>query len=229
MQCVYSIPIIMTRNRIRFFVNILIATLVPAAWLLMSFGREAVLSENGIGNLRYFTVLSNIMEGLASLVWLAAMSGGDNTSDDNGIDDDKIKRAERFKYIAAAAVMLTFATVVGFFGPLYGYGMMFDGANLYFHLIIPVIAAAEFVFLSDGEFTVKDNNLVVIPPLVYGIVYLINVLINGRENGDWYWFLAWGYPAGILIFACICLATWLLAFIMRKLQRSIRIKLHNDF
>lgn len=86
----------MTRNRIRFFVNILIATVVPAAWLLMTFGREAVLSENGIGNLRYFTVLSNIMEGLASVVWLAAMSGGDNTSDDNSIDDDKIKRAERF-------------------------------------------------------------------------------------------------------------------------------------
>lgn len=202
----------MIRKRLRIFVNIFIAITVIAAWLLMTFGREAMLSENGIGNLRYFTVLSNIIEGMASVVWLLCR----NT------DNDKRIRAERFKYISAAAVMLTFATVVGFFGPLYGYSNMFDGANLYFHLVIPVIAGAECIFLSDGEFTSKDNNMVVIPPLVYGIAYIANVLINGRETGDWYWFLAWGYPAGIMIFACICLATWILAFIMRKLQSAVR-------
>ena len=202
------------RWRIRRIVNICIAILVPAAWLMMALGGEGTLSENGFGNLKYFTVLSNIMEGIASVVWLAAQ---------NKDEKSRIK-ADRFKYISAAAVMLTFTTVMVFLGPLYGYSSMFVGANLFFHLLIPLISAAEIIFLAENGFSVRDNNLAVLPPLIYGVMYLGNVLINGigewPDTNDWYLFLAWGYPVGILIFACICLVTWLLAFAMRKLQKK---------
>jgi hypothetical protein len=63
-----------------------------------------------------------------------------------------------------------------------------------------------------------------IPPLLYGTVYLLNNVINGRgewpDTNDWYAFLAWGYPAGIAIFGVICGVTWLLGFMMRKLQKA---------
>ena len=111
-----------------------------------------------------------------------------------------------------------------FLGPLYGYAAMFTGANLFFHMIVPVSAIAEIVLLSDQTYTVRDNNLAVIPPLIYGAVYLINIALNGigewPDTNDWYQFLAWGYPVGIFIFAVICLVTWSLGFFMRKAKRK---------
>ena len=61
-------------------------------------------------------------------------------------------------------------------------------------------------------------------PLIYGAFYLGNNLINGigewPDTNDWYFFLAWGYPVGILIFAVTCAVTWLLGLMMRKLHKA---------
>jgi hypothetical protein len=61
-------------------------------------------------------------------------------------------------------------------------------------------------------------------PVIYGVFYLGNNIINGigewPDTNDWYFFLAWGYPVGILIFAVICGVIWLLGLAMRKLHRT---------
>ncbi len=180
----------------------------------MFFFGKGTLSQNGFGNLKYFTVLSNLLEGAASVVWLVSERKNGKASEG----------AERLKYVAAAAVGLTCITVLVFLGPLYGYPAMFAGVSLYMHLITPVIAVAEVFLLSDAEFSRRDNLLVIIPPLVYGIFYLGNVFINGigewPDTNDWYLFLAWGYPIGMLIFAVICFVTWLLGLVMRKAKRK---------
>ena len=204
----------MSRVRIRKAVNIFILAAVIVSWLMMALFGHGTLSENGLGNLRYFTLQSNILEGIASAVWLAGVRR------DGGAGD----MTERFKYIAAASVGLTFVTVMGFLGPLYGYPAMFTGANLFFHLIVPVASMAEIILLSDMDYSRRDNFLCMIPPLVYGAVYLANIGINGigewPETNDWYLFLSWGYPTGILIFAIICLVTLLIGLMMRKLNRA---------
>ena len=132
-------------------------------------------------------------------------------------------------FAAAAAVGLTFTVVMVFLGPLYGYPMMFTGANFFFHLIIPLVAAAEIIFLSDAAYTARDNLLAVIPTLAYGIVYLLNNCINGigewPDTNDWYSFLRWGYPVGIAIFAIACVITWLIGFMMRKCNAARRLKM----
>lgn len=198
------------KMKVRKILNICIAVIVPVAWLMMTVGGGGTLSENGIGNLKYFTVQSNIMEGIASVIWLVVQGG----------DEVAKARAELFKYISAASVMLTFTTVMVFLGPLYGYPMMLKGANLFFHLIVPLMAFAEMIFLTDADFKLRDNNMAAVPPLIYGALYLLNVIINGigewPDTNDWYLFLTWGYPTGILIFACICAVTWLIALLMRK-------------
>ena len=78
----------------------------------------------------------------------------------------------------------------------------------------------EIVFLSDRKYTASENRLAVIPPLVYGTIYLLNNVINGigewPDTNDWYLFLAWGYPVGLCIFAGIGLVTWLIGYILRK-------------
>ncbi len=168
--------------------------------------------KNGINSMKYFTVLSNLFEGLASVIWL--VSSRRNGKAGAG--------AERLKYIAAAAVGLTCAVVLTFLGPLYGYPAMFAGGSLFMHLLTPLIAIAEIIFLSDAEYTRKDNRQVMLSPLIYGVFYLGNNIINGigewPDTNDWYLFLTWGYPVGILIFVIICAVTWLLGLAMRKLH-----------
>ena len=204
----------MDRIGIRKILNIIIAIVVAGSWVALFVSSSGTLMHNGINSLKYFTVLSNLLEGIASLIWLVSTRRNGRAS----------ARAELLKYIAAAAVGLTCVTVLVFLGPLYGYPEMFAGPSLYMHLLTPVIAVAEMIFLSDTEFTGKDNRLVVLSPLIYGVFYLGNNIINGigewPDTNDWYLFLTWGYPVGILIFIVICAVTWLLGLAMRKLHRT---------
>lgn len=207
------------RKRIRVIVNICIVIMVAGAWLGMIFFGGGDLAQRGISSMKYFTVLSNILCGIAAVIWLISERKGGS------------KAAERFKYIAAASVGLTFAVVMLFLGPLYGYPAMFEGANLWLHLVVPLTAIAEIIFLSDAEYTKRDNALAIIPPLIYGIAYLVNILINGigewPNTNDWYLFFRWGYPIGLLIYVVIALVTWLIAFFMRRMQSKLKRKSHQ--
>lgn len=196
-----------TSNKPRRILNIIIAVCVFGAWLLMFIRGGQGLSAAGFTNLKFFTVLSNLFEGIATIYWLVKPG----------------EKAERIKYIATAAVSVTFITVMAFLGPLYGYPMMFTGANLFFHLLIPLAAIAECIWLAHVKFTRRDNLLTTIPALVYGTVYLFNNIINGigewPNTNDWYGFLNWGYPIGIAIFGVVVLISWLSGFIIRKVAR----------
>ena len=202
----------MDRTDIRKIVNIIIVIAVAGSWAAIFVSASGTLMHNGINSLKYFTVLSNLLEGAASVIWLISTRKNGKAS----------ARAELLKYIAAAAVGLTCVTVLVFLGPLYGYPAMFAGGSLYMHLLTPLAAIAEIIFLSDVTYTRRDNRLVVLSPLIYGALYLGNNLINGTgewpDTNDWYLFLTWGYPVGIFIFAVICAVTWLLGLAMRKLH-----------
>ncbi len=204
----------MDRNRLRKYINILLVAAVLGSWIALFVSASGTLMHNGINSLKYFTVLSNLFEGVASVIWLVSSRSNGKAS----------ALAELLKFMAAAAVGLTCAVVLAFLGPLYGYPEMFAGPSLFMHLLTPVIAIAEIIFLSDAEYTRKDNRLVMLSPVVYGVFYLGNNIINGigewPDTNDWYFFLAWGYPVGILIFAVICGVIWLLGLAMRKLHRT---------
>ena len=195
--------------------NIAIALAVFISWFCMIFFGEGSLSQRGIGNLKYFTVLSNLFEGAASVLWLMYAGRGGRAK----------QRVESIKFAAAVATGLTFAVVMGFLGPMYGLLSLLKGSNLFFHLLIPVAAVAELLFLSDAEYSLKDNNVAALSPLIYGTVYLFNYMIrSGGEWSfayDWYGFLIWGYPVGIGIFAAICVVTWVIGWLIRKLKRKI--------
>jgi len=204
------------RFKVRKIVNIFLFIAVFGSWLSMLFFGTGALVQTGIGSLRYFTVLSNLFAGFTAAAWLIRTRGGAEAG----------AGVERLKYIAAAAVGLTFVTVMVFLGPLYGYPAMLVGANLFMHLITPVTAIAEVIFLSDVEYTRRDNALVMISPLLYGSFYLGNIAINGigewPDTNDWYLFFTWGFPVGMVIFTVIFVVTWLLGFLMRKAKRTKR-------
>ena len=209
---------------LRRIVNICIVIGVFGSWIGMTLFGDGALALNGLRNLRYFTMLSNIFAGIAAIMWLVRTPGSNGGDQKEPVIADE--RTERVKYIAACSVGLTFTVVMVFLGPLYGYLAMFSGANLFLHLVIPLMAMGEIIFLSGAEYTKRDNLLAVIPPLIYGLAYLANILINGMgewpDTNDWYLFFAWGYPVGAAIYVIIIVVTWLIGFGMRKAQRRHR-------
>lgn len=209
----------MNRSRFRIGLNIVIALASIGAWLVMVFTSGGMLTDTGLRSLKYFTVLSNIFEGTACIIWLAA---GRETSD----------AAERIKYMATVSVALTFLTVMLFLGPLYGYPEMFAGVNFFLHLAVPVLAMAECIFLSGTIYTRRDNRLAVVPMLIYGTLYLANNLINGigewPDTNDWYGFLNWGLPIGLVIFAGLCLITWLAGALIRTVNNRFDRKVYGS-
>ena len=111
------------KKRISILLNIFISVFVPYAWLKMMLSAGGLLSSSGWGAIKYFTVQSNLFMGATSLLALVIMLTGKSVP----------RWASRLKYIATVAVALTFTAVVAFLGHVYGYKMMFSGANLWLH------------------------------------------------------------------------------------------------
>ena len=199
------------KHTIRLILNILMAGVVIVAWVHMYVAGGGVLAHEGFTNLRFYTVLSNLLVGIASVIWTVAFAKASGRAVPPWV--------EILKYIAAVSVFLTFTIVALFLGPLYGHQYLYLGANLWFHLIIPVIAVMEMMFLSERRITARDNRLALYPTILYGVFYMLNNVINGigiwPDTNDWYGFLLWGYPVGILIFIGIGVVTWLLGRLIR--------------
>lgn len=202
----------MKKQTLRMLANILIAVLVPLAWAYMVFSRkDGTLSSTGLRSLRYFTVLSNLLEGVCSILLLLSFR------------ISRLRRAaEVGKYIAAVAVALTFSTVMLALGPLYGYPGMFRGANFWFHLVIPLAAMAEYTLLGEAPMGNRENLWAVAPLLLYGAVYACVNLFSGPPYPfDMYGFMRWGLPAGLGVFALLTGLAFLLGLAMRKINRAL--------
>ncbi|MBR6476298.1 MAG: hypothetical protein IKS98_12755 [Lachnospiraceae bacterium] len=216
------------RKKIVVVLNILLIILMCIG-LYMMFSRHAqrnpgAFIESGFRNFRYFTILSNVFSGLTAIVYIILL-----------ICRCKAKEGTLMsilKLASSAAVGVTFTVVLIFLGPLYGYGRMYVNSNLIFHLLMPLLAMAEFVvFPTFGSekgniFSVKKCFYAGIPVVLYGIVYLINN-IRGKADGatsnaDFYGFLRWGYPIGILIFVVIVFIAVGIACFLRFLKKKIR-------
>ncbi len=214
-------------QKLAFLLNVLIVIFAVTGTILMLFFRDGdqLLQSSGIANLKYFTVLSNEFCGIIAVYSLICRLRG--------------KPQPMFaKLLAAAAVGLTFLTIAAFLGPMYGMLKMYHNANLFFHLLLPLTAMDEFVMSDfsdrdDGKTDSSENAIpfrwtfyTMIPVLLYGAGYLGNILINGTgvwpDTNDFYGFVNWGLPVGLLIFAFLLAATWGIACALRALHRQIR-------
>ena len=199
---------------------IILFTVIGTVIMLTKPGDGTGLMASGAENLKYFTVLSNELCGIVAVMRLFALLKG---------------RQQDFillKFVAAAAVGLTFLIIVAFLQPMYPEINMFQRANLWFHLIVPLTAMLEFVLLDAEKLTFRSTFAAAIPSLVYGFGYLINILVNGvgswPNTNDWYGFVNWGLPVGIGIFAAVVIMNWGIACILRFLNRKIHATAGQD-
>ena len=199
---------------------IILLTIVGTVLMIRNVSNTTGLMSTGLENLKYYTVLSNELCGIVAILWLAFYKVT------NG---DKSNKARKFmvflKLTAASAVGVTFAVIAFFLGPIYGHMKLYQGSNLIFHLILPLVAMVEFALLDAGEIPFKWTLFASITSVLYGLGYIINILINGvgewPDTNDWYGFLNWGYAVGAGIFVGIILFTWALACLLRFINLLI--------
>lgn len=137
--------------------------------------------RSGAKTFRYFTTDSNLLAALACLLQLPfslriAVTGG-------GSLPAWVRGA---KYVAVCAVTLTLLTVVCFLAPTQGWGKMFGGANLWLHLICPVLCILSFQLLeTDAPLPFGATFAALVPVLLYGAVYFVMVVLVGEARGGW--------------------------------------------
>ena len=190
-----------------FNILLVIFTICGTYAMLTSKAPGSGLTASGFENLKFFTVLSNEFCGLVAALWLVFKL-----------------RGREFpvlpKLMAASAVGLTFVIIAAFLAPMYPDLNLYAGGNLWFHLIIPLTAMADFILMkTDKRIPFKYTFISALLSLVYGNFYLGNILINGigqwPDTNDWYGFLNWGFPIGIVIFAVVVLMNWAVACVLR--------------
>ena len=204
--------------------NGLIIIFFLISWIMLMVRREGTsfLTSVGLNNLKYYTVLSNILEVIVSLIL--------------GIQLIRIYtgKAENvphilffLKYTATTAVSVTFLVVVTMLWPLTHYPDLFTGSNFWLHVVIPLLAIIEFLFLDKfGTLRFRETLLVVIPAILYACGYCLNLAINGVGSGktsnDFYGFLHWGLGIGFVLFIIILLINWGSALLLRLGNKYIR-------
>lgn len=126
----------------------------------------------------YFTVLSNILLGITSLIMViySAMS----------LVSHKIPRIiTNLKFIATVSTTVTFVTVLLVFSLIMGvpYINLIQGGNLFLHLIVPLLAIFSLGFIElHNKIRFSHVPFALIPPLVYGVVYAFGYYFK------WEWF-----------------------------------------
>ena len=205
-----------SRSVIEIILNIVIVGFTIVGIILMLTGKpeEGALQSTGIENFKFYTVLTNVFCGIIALIYLVLILLKKNT--------DKLAV---LKLAAVCGVAITFAVVAFMFGPLYGFPQFYKRGNLFFHLLEPVTAMAEFILVRRQKMPFKFTVFAAIPTLLYGIGYMLNILINGiggpwPYTNDFYAFLSWGWPAGIGIFAAITLTAFGVACLFRAVSNK---------
>ena len=203
------------RGKIQAAFNVIIIVFVGTGTSIMMNNTTSGsgLTAVGFENFKFFTVLSNELCGVVAVLWLIFWLINKSFP-------------AMLKLITASAVGLTFLIIAAFLAPMYPQLNLYDGSNLYFHLLVPLVAMVEFILMEvKEEISFRYTLIAAACSLIYGLGYYINIVKNGigewPDTNDWYGFLNWGYPIGFVIFGFIILMNWGMACLLRFLNKLI--------
>ena len=131
-------------------------------------------SIDGSQDLMFFTVDSNLLMGLCSLILVITILK----------KRDKIPGWLRIlELMATTSVGVTFFTVALFLGVIVAlsggnYFSLYTKTNLFFHFLNPLLAFVSFIWLMPAKrYSVKECFLGILPTVLYSVVYVIQVVI----------------------------------------------------
>ena len=212
-----------SKTIVSLIMNALIVICTAAIVVSYFTGKPGVLIRNGCESFKFFTTDSNILSAIAALIVLIF-----DIRILIGKDKEIPQWAVMAKYIGTTSVMLTFATVMLFLGPMFGYYFVLKDTAFYMHFVGPLLALLSF-WLFETSYIIPKRfiHLAAIPMAIYGVVYVIEVLVIGEFDG---WDDFYGFNTGgrwYLSIAAILLGTYLLAIVIRLLH-NYAVKKHIE-
>ncbi|MBQ5397992.1 MAG: hypothetical protein IIU14_00980 [Ruminococcus sp.] len=206
------------KNLAALILNILVVVSTAAITISYFFYSNNPLVETGVDSFKFFTTDSNILAALSSLVLIPY-----EVQILKGKRESLPRGAVLFKFVGMTSVMLTFVTVITLLLPQYGAVFLLLGTSFYMHLAGPIAALVTFLFLeTDVKIRLPEAFLALIPSVLYGSVYLVEVVIIGEKNGGWmdfYTFNRGGY--WYITMFVILIATYLMALLARFIHNSM--------
>ena len=166
---------------------------------------------------QYFTTDSNIFLGIVSAVMM-----GFEISCLAKRKYELPKSILFFKLIATTTVTLTMLTTIFYLAPRdpAGYFNKFQDSNLFFHLIVPILALISFLcFEKTNKLSKKSPVIAILPVIVYAIYYAINGFLH-FQNGivsadyDFYGFFDAGLIFAIILIPIMLFATYLISVVL---------------
>lgn len=137
-------------------------------------------------------------------------------------------------YSGVVCATLTMVFAIAFMSWVDPYAA-FGGYNTYLHIVCPILVLVSFFLVESGRrYSLRSALAACIPAMIYMVVYVIEVVLIGKENGGWedlyrvmefmpFW-LAW--LAAVLLTVCISLLVrWLynrlIAFRQKKMNMHL--------
>ena len=179
-----------------------------------------VLSSTNFQAFRYFTVDSNILAGIVSLIYVIYMIRQKKRCNGGRI---VIPRwFSMLKLASTTGVTLTMMVTVFFLAPASdrGYFALFMNSNLFMHFVIPALCIVSFIFFEPTEKLRLSHTLTgIIPMFIYSIYYSLNILLhmeNGQPNFkyDLYGFLGGKLSNIWFVMPAIYAITWIFSFLL---------------
>lgn len=200
------------RRKLALALDAAIALAVGVNWhrMFFSFSEGGALTSVQWGSLKYFTVQSNLLAGITALISLGVLL--------RRREGDVPRWLRHLRWAAAVSVMLTLLTVMCFLGFIYGHGPLLMGFQLWFHLLVPLMALGNFLLLPHDAPALRESWIPVAPMFLYGVGYMANVAVNG-ESGDWYFLVRGSLLTGVISALAMVLATWAIALAVRWLKK----------
>ena len=172
----------MQRIYISMAINIAIfcLTLYTCWWTYNVFERGKTVKQKK-EMFRFYTYNSNILSAAASLIILIyelfSLSNGAAALPEWAV---------LLRLVATTSVAVTFLTVVFFLAPVMGVKAMYTKDAFYMHLVGPVLAVIQFVFVENSfNISFPLSLLGVSTVIIYAVIYLIKVVKIGEDNGGW--------------------------------------------
>ena len=152
---------------------VIILTAVALVFNITDFYNEST-PEAGIGTLRMYTTLSNILATLAASICIPFQI--------DGLRKNKYKLPRwvvEVMFVGTVGVFLTFLVAVSFISITNGfYYAMFFHSNIFMHTLNPIFITLLFtVAVSDWKIKFNRAFFTIIPTFIYAFIYFIMVCV----------------------------------------------------
>ena len=219
-------------NKMRFIAGISLCAIVivlTGVGLALNFADfyQDHTPTSGIGTLRMFTTLSNLLAAIAA--WLCLPFQID------GLRRDKYNLPNWIVfilYVGAVGVFLTFFVAITLISATQGFVItMFEKSNIFFHTLNPIFITLLFVLIiSDEHVKFRWSFLALAPVAIYSFVYFIMVFV-AKQWGDHYQTNAYiPWPVSLLAVLLVAFGvTQLLRFLHNLTHKYVTVNLERYY